>query len=276
MANGRLGLRTRPGIISSYTEIIAFDSDANAFIQAAGITNDTEKTAINQLVFDLKFFKIWSKLKACYPFVGGSATSHKFNLINPLDTDFAYRLVFFGGWTHASTGATPNGTTGYADTFFTPNLLNQNSVHLSYYSRTDVSGSQVEIGSADYVASPVRPLYILYRFNNTNYKALNNVDLETSVLFTPTTGLLIGSRINSTNIKFYHKGLLAESLTANSTTPNNLKIPIAAQRQSTTLLTNYSSKQCAFASIGDGLTDQEALNFYNIVQNFQTTLGRQV
>ena len=38
----------------------------------------------------------------------------------------------------------------------------------------------------------------------------------------------------------------------------------------------YSTNECAFASIGDGLTDAEALAFYNAVQNFNTTLGRQV
>jgi hypothetical protein len=38
----------------------------------------------------------------------------------------------------------------------------------------------------------------------------------------------------------------------------------------------YSSKQCAFASIGDGLTDAEALAFYNAVNAFQVTLGRNV
>ena len=38
----------------------------------------------------------------------------------------------------------------------------------------------------------------------------------------------------------------------------------------------YSNKQCAFASIGDGLTDAEALALYNAVQTFNTTLARQV
>jgi hypothetical protein len=50
-------------------------------------------------------------------------------------------------------------------------------------------------------------------------------------------------------------------------TYNNNGIPDAA---------GYSSKQCAFSSIGDGLSSAEATNFYNIVQAFQTTLSRQV
>ena len=38
----------------------------------------------------------------------------------------------------------------------------------------------------------------------------------------------------------------------------------------------YSNKECAFASIGDGLTDAEALALYNAVNAFQVTLGRNV
>jgi hypothetical protein len=38
----------------------------------------------------------------------------------------------------------------------------------------------------------------------------------------------------------------------------------------------YSSKQYAFGSIGEGLSATEASNFYTAVQNFQTTLSRQV
>jgi hypothetical protein len=40
--------------------------------------------------------------------------------------------------------------------------------------------------------------------------------------------------------------------------------------------TFYSTKQCAFASIGDGLTDTEAANLYTAVQNFQVALSRNV
>jgi len=38
----------------------------------------------------------------------------------------------------------------------------------------------------------------------------------------------------------------------------------------------YSNRNIAFASIGDGITDTEASNFYTAVQAFQTTLSRQV
>ena len=38
----------------------------------------------------------------------------------------------------------------------------------------------------------------------------------------------------------------------------------------------YSRKECAFATIGSGLTDGEAALLYSSIQAFQTTLARQV
>ena len=78
----------------------AVDPDAQAFLTAAAITDPTITSAIDTLVVQLKADSIWSKMKALYPFVGGTASTHKYNLKNPLDTDAAFRLVFNGGWTH--------------------------------------------------------------------------------------------------------------------------------------------------------------------------------
>jgi hypothetical protein len=38
----------------------------------------------------------------------------------------------------------------------------------------------------------------------------------------------------------------------------------------------YGTRQLAFATIGDGLTDTDASNLYTRVQAFQTSLSRQV
>ena len=98
------------------TDIVGIDADALAFITAAAITDATQQTAIDTLVKGMKADGIWTKMKAIYPFVGGTATTHKWNLKDPRDLDAAFRLVFNGGWTHSSNGALPNGTNGYADT----------------------------------------------------------------------------------------------------------------------------------------------------------------
>jgi len=68
---------------NTITPTAAVDPDAQAFITAAGITNPTQQSAINTLVVNLKGYSIWTKFKAIYPVVGGSASSHAVNLKTP-------------------------------------------------------------------------------------------------------------------------------------------------------------------------------------------------
>jgi hypothetical protein len=54
-------------------------------------------------------------------------------------------------------------------------------------------------------------------------------------------------------------------------------IYIAALNTTQVPTANYFTEgNYAWATIGDGLTDQQATDYYNIVQAYQTTLGRQV
>lgn len=241
------------------------DADAAAFILAAGLTDSVQISAINTLVIGLKDANIWSKMKAIYPFVGGTAASHKWNLKDARDLDVAFRLVFSGTWSHSENGATP--ATASAYTFLNPStILSQNSISLGYYSRTNISGNQIEIGA--FLIST--GAYLTYRYSGTAYKSMNSLQTIRGSLFTPTIGLLIGTRTSATNEKYYHRGVLVDNLIVNSIAPTNNIISIGQ------LNGQYSTKQCAFASIGDGLTDTDALNLYNLVQAYQTTLGRQV
>lgn len=244
------------------------DSDAKAFLDAALITDATITSAIDTLVVGLKTNGIWHKMRCIYPFVGGTATTHKFNLIDPRDSDDAFRLAFTGGWVHSATGAKPNGTNATANTFFNaPFRVALNSIHLSYYSRTNVSGNQVDMG--------VFGTYILYSYSGTGFKALNSAQHTGGGIFSPTTGMLIGNRTSSTSEKYYHNGALTYNLTVSSSTYENQSIRIASYSLGGSPAA-YSSKECAFATIGEGLTDTEADTLETLVQAFQTSLSRQV
>ena len=109
----------------------SIDPDCAAFLTATGITNPTISGAICTLVTSMKANGTWAKMNAIYPFVGGTATTHKFNLKNPADTDAAFRLSFSGGWVHSANGILPNGTNTFANTFYSNNPTA--SGHLSIY-----------------------------------------------------------------------------------------------------------------------------------------------
>jgi len=252
---------------------IGLDPDAQAFLNAAGITDATITTAIDTLVIQLKAIGVWTKMKAIYPFVGGTATTHKFNLKNPADTNAAFRLSFSGGWTHSANGALPNGTNAYADTFLTPlgNLL-LNSVHLSYYSITNQSLTDALMGCSD--GSFDNGLYLIPKGTpNIEYSRVNQ-NLFTNPTGHPKTfGFFNLVRTASINGLSYLDGNLINTISATSTNLSSQKIYLGSGNFS---VQQYSSCGCAFSSIGDGLTPTEAANYYTAVQSFQTTLNRQV
>jgi hypothetical protein len=252
------------------------DPDATAFFSATGITDATIQGAINTLVVDMKKDGTWSKMKAIYPFVGGTATTHKFNLKDPQDTNGAFRLVFNGGWTHSSNGATPNGTNGYANTnLIATNILTNNSTHLSFYSRTNISATQTEIGA--HGTAPNRFDLELSYLGSLASDQYNYTTGRVSVANTNSTGYYISTRTTSLIHKVF-KNNLQIGATNTGASGSLALIPLIPIYIGTANNAGavFSSKQCAFSTIGDGLTDTEALNLYTRVQAFQTTLGRQV
>jgi hypothetical protein len=252
-----------------------FDADAQAFITSAAITNATQQNAINTLVIGLKADGLWTKMKAIYPFVGGSASSHKFNLKDPRDLNAAFRLTFNGGWTHSSTGALPNGTNGYAETFLTPSTaLSLNNSHLSFYSRSNVAGyAGCAIGSINGSFTSANQIFIRFT-DNLFYTNIDNTSFIT-YSNTNTTGYYITSRTASNLIKTFKNNSLMGSSIVPSVLLNNASIFISARSDGGAPVV-FDNKECAFASIGDGLTDTEAANFYTRVQAFQTALSRQL
>jgi hypothetical protein len=85
-----------------------------------------------------------------------------------------------------------------------------------------------------------------------------------------------GSRINSTQEKYYFKNNAPVTYSKSSTGLLNDVIYLGCYKRFNSTPTNYSSKEVAFSSIGDGLTDTEAANLYLAVQNYQVALSRQV
>ena len=269
----------RTGIVASSGGGI--DADAQAFITAATITDSTQKSAVNQLVKDLKTANIWTKMKAIYPFVGGTAFTHQFNLKDPRDLDAAYRMKFNGGWDHTTNGVIPNGLNTYAKTFFADTNLSLNSSSYSIYNRTntDQSAVMIDFGYFRYNSSFLSNLF------NVNYAPFGyggRVNSYTSINATRTNyqGFYNGNRNNSSDFNFHVNGsktlTQSESTSGKSLTGYEFYLGCLYIDGSIPATANYSTNNYAFAHIGDGLTDAEATALYNAVNTFQVALSRNV
>ena len=255
------------------------DPDALAFIIATGITDPTEQSAINTLVIDLKNGGIWTKLQAIYPVVGGTATTHKYNLKDPQDLDTSFRLTFGGGWTHAATGMTPDGTTGFADTHFNPNvdLLFYSSGTIGIYSRTANATDGVDIGCNEIVADLyIRPASVTgtpprkFIYGRWWGDAMNPL--------ITTNGFIALTRGTTFALDCYKAGLPLLPTNTSAMFPSiliNYNIYLGA-RNDTGTADLFSDRELAFGVIGSRLNGTEHLDLYNAIQTYQTTLGRQV
>ena len=257
---------------------VTYDADALAYFNAnTAITSTADKNAINTFYLGLKSDGIYTKIQAMYLPLWSSASANKWNLKNPLDTNAAYRLSFTTGWTHTSSGITPNGTSTFAETFFNPRnnatLYNQ---HLSYYSRTQTAtGTNTDIGAFQNSAPDVYVNSIaVFRSDNIS---VGNINSNDTTRLTPSEtdgrGYYILSRTANNSLKLYKNNTTKATSTTTTTLINpNLGITIGGLNVDGTV-SQYSNKQCAFCSIGDGLTDTQASNFYTRINTLMTYFG---
>jgi hypothetical protein len=271
------------GIIGSSAASV--DVDALAFFTAAGITDTTQKTAVNTLVTDLKTANIWTKMKAIYPFVGGSATSHKFNLKDPRDDNAAFRLTFSGGWTHSSTGALPNGANAWANTYFIDyyNITNNdtqpsNFAHASIYSRTNSPSINTYGGIGVDNSQDGYGYFAIYlkRADGLSYGAARGTLFATPTTMTDSRGLFLINRQSISLLKYSRNNSLISQNT------NNLQHGASRIAFYLGAVNNwgsadyYDNKEHSLVTLGYSLTDGEAAAFYTAVQAYNTTLSRQV
>jgi hypothetical protein len=197
------------------------------------------------------------------------ASQFKYNLVNPVDSDAAFRLVFNGGWTHSSNGATPNGVNAYADTKLNENtIMTLNSTHLSYYSRTNIIGLYCDIGTSYSNQSNIYSNYL-----GSFYPRIQAVNSGIAISYN-TAAFFLANRVNSTQVQGWRNSV-KNTLSSTAINKENLNYYLGAGN-GLSFAVDYSVRQCAFSTIGDGLSDTEAANLYTRVQAFQTALSRQV
>ena len=248
------------------------DIDVMNFLMAAGIVDPVIEDALNDFVVTLKVNNIWDRFDAIYPFVGGTAFAHKFNLKNPLDSNSAYRLVFSGSWGHSATGIQNSGT-GYAETFYNESVnAIQNDKHISVYSRTNIQGLFCDMGVYDggTISTDIIP-----RYNSGGEKCfLRNSSSLGSFANTNSTGFYLNNRPNSTEIRSYRNNTLnVIAATSSATINGNYQIG-CTYNTATANRQFYSYRELSFASIGRSFSDAEGLILYNAVQALQTALSR--
>jgi hypothetical protein len=226
-------------------------------------------------VVDLKAASIWTKMKALYPFVGGTATTHKWNLKDPRDLDAAYRIQFNGGWTHNSNGIQGDGYTGYANTFAAigSTAIPDQANHWSSYVK-QLPSSPGFTGVFDYPNA--FSIFGYYCGQGSNwFVGLQNYG-GTGVPCQ--AGFVNGTVTSSSNGVLYYNGSSISSVVGNGSVLSfvNTNYTYYLSAYNSQNISSYNNQLVSFASLGNSLTAADAANLYTAVQKFQTSLGRQV
>ena len=161
-----------------HTSYLGVEPETRAFMIAAGIPNDgtvfypstpQQKTGLElwlivdarivsmktRLGLTLGVLSLYILLKYLYLFIGGTATYHKWNFIDPRDLDAAYRITWHGGVTHNENGITGNATNAYGDTHFIASSVYGSGYHAFGHKRKNYTtgiphGGQTTATGQDY------------------------------------------------------------------------------------------------------------------------------
>jgi len=235
------------------------EPEAVDFFARAGITDFTQKSAVNNLVVALKAANIWGKIRALYPLVGGTRSAHSQNLKGT-----AYTIA----WESESNDA--NGVTGNAtckgDTGLNASSLAVGSVALGVYNVTGGNDPASEISA--YQSGNDFSLTCLWT-DNITYANMGTSGNSISVTGIDPKGFWVmnNSALEvSANMTLYRNGSLLNSKTIPSNAGPNLNY----------LLIYGCSRTIALAFFSDGLSQPEVVSLSSAVQAFQTTLGRNV
>jgi hypothetical protein len=269
-------------------------AEAQAYLSAVVSAGGTGITAPVSAATITMFTSIYSNglntgMLAMYPYLGGNASGHKFNALNPVDTDAAYRLTFAGGWTHSSSGATPNGTNGYAQTYLNP--FDISSLTLSggcggtYCGTNGPQNTGVVFGGAGAGRGIGRGdswmLYPMVDFGGGDNRMFasfweNDPYVNSLTGITNSLGLMAISRTGTTNVEFYRRGALVSSRPDTSNAKTNINLTLGARATYEDNPYEYSSYRQQFTFIHTGMTPSQMTTFNNIIQTYQTSLGRNV
>jgi hypothetical protein len=253
-----------------------YDADARVYLEAVtaagGTLNLTISGATNQLFLDLKADGIYSKMRSFYPMIGGTSASIG---IDAYDPGTGSDITWVGGWTFNASGATSNGTNAYGNTNVFVSALTINNMHQSVYmlNNTVLTGT-----GANYIgaAGASGPKYFVIGQDGTPrefYGVSENARSTTNVPL-PQGQYLISSTA-STMQNLYRNGSLRFSGSSSPTATINHQIYLAAMNNSGTPI-QYYANQYAFVTIGQGLNATEISNLYTTINDFNTSLGRNV
>lgn len=249
-----------------YDKLVVGNGGVENFHTYYGVSLATFKTAINTVFNSFDSTGLTSKIKRWTPRIGSIANTQRLNAIS---TNTNYDGTFIGGVTFSTEGAIFNGTTGYEDTKYTQSVWGSTTINLgvsfmlvanSFSGNMTIMGANTS-GTFTEIRHSGGLLY--------NYLGLPDFMDSTSV----ENKFYTYNRISQTNTTFKDSVLINNNSGFTDNTLGAQKMFIGAMNTDG-VISNYANCTLRNEVFHEGLTSQETLNLYNILNTFDTTLGR--
>lgn len=243
-----------------------YDKEVLNFIGVTGISDRTQKDAINYLVTSLKSTGLWTKMEALYPFCGGTSSAHMYNLKNVN----SHIISWGNGATHNNNGVIPNYSINNLNlnTSSIPNV--SNNVHIAMYVSNDVSDVSFDVAS--HMFQPYNRLLVSIGYTGVTYFDFGDAYGQRVSANITKTGLIVANQYSSI-ASIYRNGTRVSYKSLSVTLPRYYDMYFNATPEGDA---RYNARNFRYISIGQGLTDSEQSTLYNIVQDYQTKLNRAV
>ncbi len=187
-----------------YHEGTVYEKTGSAFWNEINTLLINWKTSLG---LPLNYNNLYSRLPLVYPTIGGTATSHKYNLSDPSK----FVATFYGGWTHDGSGAQPNGTNAYMSTttgLFINMTFSMQSATFGFDSKTDTNGFYLDLRAID----GARPNIVLYaRHLGSSYSQFDHSFANSIDPVSDSLGLYMLNRVNSNLFELHKENVLIGS-----------------------------------------------------------------
>ena len=267
-----------PTLPQGTTEAYAY---LNAVVTAGGSVDATMSAATITFYQQLYSNSLWDSLYAFYPFIGGTNAAHA------VEGKLTYTITWNGGITSSVSGLIGNGTNGYGNTGFNPfsDIGDGNTSSMGVYvTILGAVGNRVyDAGADEYIGDPLEKAYNIASrrvagatnqnlFDAGDYFPSGYGRVESTT--TDGTGMTIGTARSDADRELYRNGSSVATQTNARTIEYTNRVVYFAAQNNNGVPNWYNSNTWGFFFMGKGLSDTEVSTLSTLINNYQTSLGR--
>jgi hypothetical protein len=243
--------------------VLDFSNRVSNFIDAADVSGNIKNSPDNLLYLnhiDSACKEAGMTTGAVYPFIGGNATSHSFNFLNPAQ----FRIDWLGEVTHNNLGVQGDGSTGYGDTNLKPNAIG-NNVFLGTYINTNNASASWDIGTLGFG--------LVTRWSD-NSIIVNNSNIGNTVISSTLNNIgFTAFNANNSVIDLYKSTTLIATLNRTFTNQSSLNIALLGLNDGG-LINRWSNNRQSLTLMVNSINKDRIATFSHNIYTAQRILGR--